>query len=147
MRGFSTALLDEEFAWRTRDCHPRETTEQPTEHSPDEGQCGKHWIHQGTIPPPLLSQGCLKVEQGVMDGSCSSSLPQPPLPWSKMYRCPTPKQYNCSIDAPSTETSSLGLVGYNTGGSTFCMAHLPSATYPRQNASKLQPCCQGCHTV
>lgn len=70
-----------------------------TEHSPEEGQCGKHWIHWGTIPPPL-SQGCLKVEQGVTegwDGSCSSSLPQPPRHWSKMSQHAIPKQYNCSI--------------------------------------------------
>lgn len=59
----------------------------------------------------------------------------------------TPKQYNCSITAPSAETSYIGLMVYDIGGSTLHIVYLPSATDPRQGFSKLQPCYQGCHAA
>lgn len=160
VRGFSTTLLDKAAVRRIRDCHPLMNNRVGATAS----QITLHWtfVKQGSVwgpvdplgttTPPLLSQWCPKSGQRateVWDGS--SSLTQPPpshaLCWLKMYQHATPKQYNCSITAPSAETSYIGLMFYDIGGSTLHIVYLPSTTDPRQGFSKLQPCYQGCHAA
>lgn len=162
MRGFSTTQLDKAAVQRIRDCHPLVNNTVGAAASPRV----LHWAlvrrgsawgavgSLGTATTPLLSQWCPKPQQGATEGcngSCSSSLPQPPLGhglhWLKTCQRTTSKRYNCSINALSAETSYISLVVYNIGGSTLYIVHLPSATGPRQGFSKLQPCYQGCHAA